>query len=87
LADISNMIMELPSKLIIQKLLFVFCILTIYTTCRSVRARDEIGQKRSVNTKTIFVFIFSLENEIENINYGNENDIGNLETLETKVTD
>jgi hypothetical protein len=38
-----------------------------------------------VNTKTIFVFIFFLGNEIENGNSGNENDIGNSEISEMKV--
>jgi hypothetical protein len=47
--------------------------------------RGENGRKRSVNIKTIFVFIFFLGNEIENGNSGNENDIGNSETSETKV--
>jgi hypothetical protein len=47
--------------------------------------RGENGRKRSVNTKTIFVFIFFLGNEIENGNSRNENDIGNSETSETKV--
>jgi hypothetical protein len=36
-------------------------------------------------TKTIFVFVFFLINEIENGNSGNENDIGNSKTSETKV--
>jgi hypothetical protein len=43
--------------------------------------RGENGRKRSVNTKIIFVFIFFLGNG----NSGNENDIGNSETSETKV--
>jgi hypothetical protein len=43
------------------------------------------GRKGSVNTKTIFIFIFFLGSEIENGNSGNENDIGNSETSETKV--
>jgi hypothetical protein len=47
--------------------------------------RGENGRKRSVNIKTIFVFIFFLGNEIENGNSGNENDIGNSETSETEV--
>jgi hypothetical protein len=47
--------------------------------------RGENGRKRSVNTKTIFIFIFFLGNEIENGNSGNENDISNLETSETEV--
>jgi hypothetical protein len=47
--------------------------------------RGENGRKRSVNTKTIFIFIFFLGNEIENGNSGNENNIGNSETSETKV--
>jgi hypothetical protein len=47
--------------------------------------RGENGQKRSVNTKTMLVFIFVLENEIENGNYGNKNDIGNSKISETKV--
>jgi hypothetical protein len=61
-------------------------------TARTVRVRacaetvrGENGRKRSVNTKTIFIFIFFLGNEIENGNSGNENDIGNSETSETKV--
>jgi hypothetical protein len=45
--------------------------------------RDENGRKRSVNTKTIFIFF--LGNEIENGNSENENDIGNLETSKMKV--
>jgi hypothetical protein len=48
-------------------------------------ARDKNGRKRSVNTKTIFVFIFLLGNEIENGNSENKNVIGNSKTLETKV--
>jgi hypothetical protein len=48
-------------------------------------SRDENGRKRSVNTKTITVFIFFIGNEIENGNSGNENDIGISETSETKV--
>ena len=47
--------------------------------------RGENGRKQSVNTKTIFVFIFFLGNKIENVNSGNKNDIGNSETSETKV--
>jgi hypothetical protein len=47
--------------------------------------RDENGRKRSVNTKTITVFIFFIGNKIENGNYGNGNDIGISETSETKV--
>jgi hypothetical protein len=39
-------------------------------------ARDENGRKRSVNTKTITVFIFFIGNKIENGNSGNGNDIG-----------
>jgi hypothetical protein len=50
-----------------------------------ILSRGENGRKRSVNIKTIFVFIIFLGNEIENGNSGNENDIGNLETSETKV--
>jgi hypothetical protein len=50
-----------------------------------VLSRGENGWKRSVNTKTIFVFIFFLGNEIENGNSENENDIGNSKTSETKV--
>jgi hypothetical protein len=52
---------------------------------RLVSNRGENGRKRSVNTKIIFVFIFFLGNETRNGNSGNENDIGNSETLETKV--
>jgi hypothetical protein len=48
-------------------------------------ARDENGRKRSVNTKTITVFIFFIVNKIENGNSGNGNDIGISETSETKV--
>jgi hypothetical protein len=48
------------------------------------KTRGENGRKRSVNTKTIFVFIFFLGNEIENGNSENENDVGNSETSETK---
>jgi hypothetical protein len=47
--------------------------------------RGENGRKQSVNTKTIFVFIFFLGNEIKNGNSGNKNNIGNLETSEMKV--
>jgi hypothetical protein len=47
--------------------------------------RDENDRKRSVNTKTITVFIFFIGNKIENGNSGNGNDIGILETSETKV--
>jgi hypothetical protein len=47
--------------------------------------RDENGRKRSVNTKTIIVFIFFIGNEIENGNSRNGNDIGISETSETKV--
>jgi hypothetical protein len=47
--------------------------------------RGENGRKRSVNTKNIFVFIFFFGNEIENGNSGNENDISNSKTSETKV--
>jgi hypothetical protein len=56
-------------------------------TQASVKAgtRGENDRKQSVNTKTIFVFIFFLGNEIENVNSGNKNDIGNSETSETKV--
>jgi hypothetical protein len=49
------------------------------------RTRDENGRKRSVNTKTITVFIFFIGNKIENGNSGNGNDIGISETSETKV--
>jgi hypothetical protein len=42
--------------------------------------RDENGRKRSVNTKTITVFIFFIGNKIENGNSGNGNDIGISET-------
>jgi hypothetical protein len=52
---------------------------------RSLVLRDENGQKRSVNTKTVTVFIFFIGNEIGNGNSGNENDIGTSETSETKV--
>jgi hypothetical protein len=48
-------------------------------------ARDENGRKRSVNTKTITVFIFFIGNKIENGNSRNGNDIGISETSETKV--
>jgi hypothetical protein len=47
--------------------------------------RDENGRERSVNTKTITVFIFFIENKIENGNSGNGNDIDISETSETKV--
>jgi NRPS condensation-like uncharacterized protein len=47
--------------------------------------RDENGRKRSVNTKTIIVFIFFIGNKIENGNSENGNDIGISETSETKV--
>ena len=52
---------------------------------RTVVGRGENGRKRSVNIKTIFVFIFFLGNEIENGNSENENDTGNSETSKTKV--
>jgi hypothetical protein len=42
--------------------------------------RGENGRNRSVNTKTISVFIFFLRNEIENGNSRNENDFGKSET-------
>jgi hypothetical protein len=58
---------------------------SILIVLRCVSIRGENGRKRSVNTKIIFVFIFFLGNEIENGNSGNENDIGNSETAETKV--
>jgi hypothetical protein len=57
----------------------------VFRCMRKGMYRGENGRKRSVNTKTIFVFIFFLGNEIENGNSGNENDIGNSETSETKV--
>jgi hypothetical protein len=47
--------------------------------------RDENSQKRSVNTKTITVFIFFIGNKIENVNSGHGNDIGISETSKTKV--
>jgi hypothetical protein len=47
--------------------------------------RDENGRKRSVNTKTITVFIFFIGNKIENGNSRNGNDIGISETSEMKV--
>jgi hypothetical protein len=47
--------------------------------------RDENGRKRSVNTKTITVFIFFIGNKIKNGNSGNGNDISISETSETKV--
>ena len=47
--------------------------------------RDENGRKRSVNTKIITVFIFFIENKIENGNFRNGNDIGISETSEMKV--
>jgi hypothetical protein len=50
-----------------------------------VAGRDENGRKRSVNTKTITVFIFFIGNKIGNDNSGNGNDIGISETSETKV--
>jgi hypothetical protein len=50
-----------------------------------VVGRDENGRKRSVNTKTITIFIFFFGNEIENGNSENGNDIGISETSETKV--
>jgi hypothetical protein len=57
---------------------------TVYNV-NTVFARDENGRKRSVNTKTVTVFIFFIGNEIGNGNSGNENDIGTSETSETKV--
>jgi hypothetical protein len=63
---------------VISLVVFIFhIIIRIY--------RDENGRKRSVNTKTITVFIFFIGNEIENGNSGNGNDIGISETSETKV--
>jgi hypothetical protein len=50
-----------------------------------VMSRDENGRKRSVNTKTIIIFIFFIGNEIENGNSENGNDIGISKTSETKV--
>jgi hypothetical protein len=47
--------------------------------------RDENDRKRSVNTKTITIFIFFIGNKIENGNSGNRNDVGISETSETKV--
>jgi hypothetical protein len=47
--------------------------------------RDENGRKQPVNTKTITVFIFFIENKIENGNSRNGNDISISETSETKV--
>jgi hypothetical protein len=52
---------------------------------RKRTGRDENGRKRSVNIKTITVFIFFIGNKIENDNSGNGNDIGLSETLKTKV--
>jgi hypothetical protein len=52
---------------------------------RQLTPRGKNGRKRSVNTKINFLFIFFLRNKIENGNSENENDIGNLETSETKV--
>jgi hypothetical protein len=46
---------------------------------------DENGRKRSVNTKTIIIFIFFIGNKIENDNSGNGNNIGISEISETKV--
>jgi hypothetical protein len=60
-------------------------VVTCMRVCARVLSRGENGRKRSVNIKTIFVFIFFLGNDIENGNSGNENDIGNSETSETKV--
>ena len=56
-----------------------------YSVVCVVVARDENGRKRSVNTKTITVFIFFIGNKIGNDNSGNGNDIGISETSETKV--
>jgi hypothetical protein len=50
-----------------------------------VGVRDENDRKRSVNTKTITVFIFFIGNKIENGNSGNGSNIGISETSETKV--
>jgi hypothetical protein len=52
---------------------------------RKTLARDENGWKRSVNTKTITVFIFFIRNKIENGTSGNGNNIGISKTSETKV--
>jgi hypothetical protein len=60
------------------------CILHHIILCIHVN-RDENGRKRSVNTKTITVFIFFIGNKIENGNSGNRNDIGISETSEMKV--
>jgi hypothetical protein len=48
-------------------------------------SRDENGRKRSVNAKTVSVFIFFIGNEIGNGNSRNRNDIGISETSKTKV--
>jgi hypothetical protein len=58
---------------------------TIRCICSCVQGRDENGRKRSVNTKTITVFIFFIGNKIGNGNSGNGNDIGISERSETKV--
>jgi hypothetical protein len=47
---------------------------------------DENGRKRSVNTKTITVFIFFIGNKIENDYSGNGNDIGISKTKSKTVT-
>jgi hypothetical protein len=52
---------------------------------RVIPPRDENSRKRSVNTKTITVFIFFIGNKIKNGNTGNGNDISISETSETKV--
>jgi hypothetical protein len=52
---------------------------------KPIESRDENGRKRSVNTKTITVFIFFIGNKIGNGNSGNGNDIGISEKSETKV--
>jgi hypothetical protein len=47
--------------------------------------RDENGRKRSVNTKTVSIFIFFIGNKIGIGNSGIGNDIGISETSKTKV--
>jgi hypothetical protein len=63
----------------------VCAILQVLAHMAATTVRDENGRKRSVNTKTITVFIFFIGNKMENGNSGNGNDIGISETSETKV--
>jgi hypothetical protein len=53
--------------------------------CRRVpTVTNKYGQKQSINTKIVTIFIFFIGNKIENRKFRNENDIGISETSETK---